>query len=919
MDKCDDCGEDYTEDMDGWPCVACGGGYCANCFEDHACRMQRDEEENDQLLEEDGEDVPDWLLDAPLEIRLQPETNEFEALPEEIEVEGPPRPAARGLNVNAIDEDFRKIGVATWNLHGLNDRCERGEAYGDEIANRQKALGAALNHVIGVIKGIIARPQPLKARLRKSTQKKSPFRLAKTAEAPKLPATDEEVAAALAANIRGFWDLVLLRDHLKKLNQAPARADIQDLLARLQRLAGAECSVATAAECIILRTRVRRIVGSENAWKKACDGLPSSEQQYTSVYLSARKDHPLCGVLDALANLDQSLNTHLIVAHINQVMAKNPWLDAFILQEVRPEGLKVLQEQLDKSLRITFGPCMAGVATKLNQREYYPVVTRTSTISKVTGFAIACVKDQWTDPKMPKSSKAKSDLWKLEEDDDLEVEVYRGTDNDEDSLDTINILWSKACKVYRPVVVYELTTKEGAVTIGNVHTSPGEGDNEWWRYHEYDQLDFAFDAGGKDGFWLMGGDYYLSAEARVRQSNADQKLADLDDSDTYDKIVEHYEAVTGVAVQPATTKKRKMDGSSSHLTVGQAQLAVFSEHSKQQRPDGLQYVLNRDYGGEMRNDAVVPQPFADDFNREVNDLKRLDGNQASEDIFRNVLGLTFEKTLPAQWKIAQAISGTNTHLKIHDFPAYATSPGKIRLDRIERARRFTRARVTSKMRIADFFIYNDGWRENDVWKQPVAATTLANRIGLLAPIEVGSGSGIHWYDEENLAISRYWMAISDHFPVAGVFTTDPKEPVLRTITAAPFVGAPVKASALPPIAPDSEADFELWPMPQDGDCFFECLKADLDLDESVDDIRQHALLEDSKLPKTYVGWPDWEAVAQHYGVTVVVHEYHYGEPDRFVGLLDEVNPGKKKTVHLRLIHIQDQSASHMDLLVPLEV
>lgn len=48
-----------------------------------------------------------------------------------------------------------------------------------------------------------------------------------------------------------------------------------------------------------------------------------------------------------------------------------------------------------------------------------------------------------------------------------------------------------------------------------------------------------------------------------------------------------------------------------------------------------------------------------------------------------------------------------------------------------------------------------------------------------------------------------------------------------------------------------------------------------------------------------------------------MHEYHYGQPeDYFVGLLDEVNPGQETKVHMRLIHIKDQSASHMDLLVP---
>jgi len=871
-------------------------------LEVHACQMQDDDNagfsDEDEEEEDEGNDgeAPDWMRDdEPLQLRIRPGPAENE---EEIEdtIPVPLLPAARGENRNTLDEDYRKIGVATWNLHGLNDRRARGESYAEEVPNRLKSLARAVREAIAEVKRLHRQ-----AAKRKGKQKAKPL------------ATDQEIAEAMARNITEQWTFVLLKNDLSKLDQAPDAARLQDLLARLTRIAsGGACDIPTANECAVLRARVRHLVGSEEGWRKArtkfVKRLSAKEKKAVPNLLAPRKTHPLVGVLDAVVALDQSLTTHLTIAHINELMAKNPWLDAFIFQEVRPDGLKLLQEHLDHSLRLSFGPCMSGVATKLNQREYYPVVTRISTIHEVKSFAIACVKDQWSDPQMPAKSKARRALWELAHDDDLGADVYRGKENGGDALDTINILLSKDCNVYRPLVVYKIETDDGVVSIGDVHTSPGDGDKEWWRYPEYDQLETAFRKGGKDGFWLMGGDYYLSAEARVKEAPTDLLVTDLEDE--YDAVVELYEGATGIPVQADhTQKKRKRnEDEARELTVGQAQQAIFRGQSLQVRPDELRTDAQKHANG-------APLPFEADLNKEMNLSKRLDHNASGEDIFRNVLGLTFEKVLPAHWTIAQSISGTNTHKKAKDFPAYAIRPGQIRHKDVERARRFTRARITSKMRIADFFIFNEGWG------QPRDSTSLACKVGLLAPVEIGPGSGVYWYDEENLAISRYWLAISDHFPVGGIFTTDAREPVLKQLTAAPFMPAPVKPSTQPPVAPREEADYVLVPMPQDGDCFFEALKRALGLKETVLEMRQHALLEDSKEPKVYVGWPDWEALAQHYGVTIVVHEYHFGEPaDRFVGLLPEVNPGKGyplPTVHMRLIHIEDQSASHMDLLLPL--
>ena len=86
-------------------------------------------------------------------------------------------------------------------------------------------------------------------------------------------------------------------------------------------------------------------------------------------------------------------------------------------------------------------------------------------------------------------------------------------------------------------------------------------------------------------------------------------------------------------------------------------------------------------------------------------------------------------------------------------------------------------------------------------------------------------------------------------------------------------------------------------------------------DDPVLTMRSYAELAVSKYPGVYVGWIDWEAIAKHYGVTLVVHEYHYGEPDTFVKTLPEINPGQERTVHLRFIHLLDDDAGHIDLLL----
>jgi len=820
-------------------CGVCSREYCLLHLPDHLCApaaMEEDERE---------EAAADDDADPSVAMVVDPEPS-------------PPRPAQkargrlaalqRGPWGNSVEKPLCKIGVATWNLHGLNVADERSKLpFEAELPARRDAL----RHELARLKALAS--SDFQAELIFTPSVSSRGRKRKGADLEELAL--EEVAARVAMRIAEIRGGTKLYESLEL--DPPDPSSIAAILKRTDDLGRLGFTVEAAAEVGALRFALRRLVGSENAWKRACKAV-GLKGPAKAAELEHRASNPLLRLYDAMIKMDMALRLHLVIGHINALMANNPWLDALILQEVRPRGLQVLRERLAKGLTLTSGPLMCGVSAKkkLGQREYYPIITRDETVAQVESYAVACRKANATPPGFPEKSKAPSAPWEEVEAEDIDAAAYEGPLNDARSIETINILWSKSANEYRPVVVHEVWLKgQGLVCIGNVHTSPGEGDNEWYRAPEYEQLAAAFEACGRNGFWLMGGDYYLSAESRVRHM---------------DRLREPLPKV-GVASREEVTSK----------------------------------VAKAVENGEPRPE------FAAKLEEAAKSDSLLDKHVSGQDPSRNVLGLTFTDTLPAQWWIAQPVSGSNSHLALHKLPAWATAPGKVPVNCIEVARRFTRAEYTASLRIADFFIYNREWEidpEND------GQRTLACRVGLLAPPERGAGSGVHWYDEDDLVISRHWLSISDHFPIGGVFTNDPAHSSLERISAAPFQRAAVKPS---PAHPDG---FELLQVEQDGDCFFLALKAAMaaagrEIEDGVEQMREHVVTVEGHAPKAYVGWPDWKAVAQRYGVKLVVHEYHYGPEDAFVQQLPPINGAGPTEVHLRFIHVPGESAGHMDALI----
>jgi hypothetical protein len=118
---------------------------------------------------------------------------------------------------------------------------------------------------------------------------------------------------------------------------------------------------------------------------------------------------------------------------------------------------------------------------------------------------------------------------------------------------------------------------------------------------------------------------------------------------------------------------------------------------------------------------------------------------------RHEAGLSFAKMIPDDLHIMQTVSGTNWHHSSYlkkDPPKAPT----------ERAQWFATARI------ADFFVVSKSF----VLKEP--EDRAVSQVGLMR-----QNGGLLLVDSEDLACSRYWNDLSDHFPVACYLALDASE------------------------------------------------------------------------------------------------------------------------------------------------
>ncbi|WP_143087575.1 OTU domain-containing protein [Chitinophaga sp. YR627] len=218
--------------------------------------------------------------------------------------------------------------------------------------------------------------------------------------------------------------------------------------------------------------------------------------------------------MQSVLELDRSMHTHNIMIHLEEMFAYNGWLDIIILQEINNPallgkdktpgaaggGTNKEHPEYDTYL----GPQLLS-AGDTPQQEYYPLLIR-----KSSGMEVIKVYQVSTDGEMVEAPP------------------------------TIN--WDKGRGDYRPIVVYEVKKKgvRKPLWIGVVHTTP-EADTdkrvaEWNRKLIFREVSEGLNtlrqkAAEKGIPLIVGGDYYLTAEAVVADEEGDNAVIPADNDE----------------------------------------------------------------------------------------------------------------------------------------------------------------------------------------------------------------------------------------------------------------------------------------------------------------------------------------------------------------------------------------------------
>lgn len=191
------------------------------------------------------------------------------------------------------------------------------------------------------------------------------------------------------------------------------------------------------------------------------------------------------------------LHSPVVLNRLKHIMEiNNGWLDMIILQEVNDPHLLVSDFKFNNSLGIELGPLMEsrkGSHGQAGQKEYYPLIYRKTkiTVEKIL-YAQNGQRHEW--------------------------------DKEEKHQKTIP--WDKKggeeekFKTFRPIIAYQVTKNCQGYLIGVVHTSPaGE---EFERKAVYAEIENDIKtlkkyADENNLLLIIGGDFYLTAEAVVKQ------------------------------------------------------------------------------------------------------------------------------------------------------------------------------------------------------------------------------------------------------------------------------------------------------------------------------------------------------------------------------------------------------------------
>ncbi|KAA2238781.1 hypothetical protein F0L74_21435 [Chitinophaga agrisoli] len=445
-----------------------------------------------------------------------------------------------------------------------------------------------------------------------------------------------------------------------------------------------------------------------------------------------------------IEELARALHTRNIALQAEQMFANNSWLDIMVLQEVNNPSLL---EQSGSSYDMDTGPQMVSGGEN-PQKEYYPILIR-----KGSGFTVSAI--FYVNTKGNKISVKEAEEQDKQEDEEKEKQEKKPAPYED-------VDWDKSAGSYRPIMVYELerpvkdSDKKEKVWIGVVHTTPetDSGVAEFNRINIYNEIKkglatLSAQAKDKGIPLIIGGDYYLTAEAVVAEKSRKRKRDDKKEAENKETVNEVKEG-TDRQFDQLTRKKEWMVTFWEDLQEVETQLGIIAT--------AKQEIAARDLKSqkfmELRNGWISDAEAAINIilkKYEVGSVEELDALftketllQAERDkklimlteyrkekqILRNVNKTTTKHRVEAlDLHLTQSISGTNP--KEDPLTEW------------------------SKLQIADFFI-DQGWQ--------------TTKAGIMRP-----GGKMVTTDAEDLRHSKYWQHFSDHFPVGGIFSTAPKD------------------------------------------------------------------------------------------------------------------------------------------------
>ncbi|NJD05574.1 MAG: hypothetical protein FIA97_03635 [Methylococcaceae bacterium] len=411
-----------------------------------------------------------------------------------------------------------RIGIATWNAHGLSKRIDEVTGASD---TEDGPMAVITNDDLRKILWLIQARDVLKAAIEKFKPEQP---------APKAPPVRKRKDQRTGTGPRRkpvVGKPETLAEQLERSLSGWTTPYVQKQIESYESFAGPVLSQATDS--------IDEPNSREDLEKRANE----VDAKFTQIDLKKVEPRLLTRKLACLA--------------ITELFSRHHWLDILVLQEVKFSGIELLIDQLkDHELSVYAGPLMKSSGDwEGGEREYYPLIMRSDMKSRNNpGDRLLQVKRIWwldaqgvpqelaVDRVIPNvCPKAE---WGTKPQPTKKRKGPPPPAREGWLLPKPDLVWDKhqAQATFRPVVNYDIAWKEKEnlmFHVGVVHTTPSEG-GEFERKYEFDQIQGMVDEVAKRAFslteetkafagpWLLPGDYYLFKESRVTGEYADDAV-----------------------------------------------------------------------------------------------------------------------------------------------------------------------------------------------------------------------------------------------------------------------------------------------------------------------------------------------------------------------------------------------------------